>query len=89
MQDTEGRVFAWRGETFGMVSADKIAPVLKDAVVATEDKRFYSHFGISPRGIASAIKIPPLAMNGITCDTPVSRYCLYRCRCSFISDSIL
>ena len=37
MQDTEGRVFAWRGETFGMVSADKIAPVLKNAVVATED----------------------------------------------------
>ena len=57
MQDTEGRVFAWRGETFGMVSADKIAPVLKDAVVATEDKRFYSHFGISPRGIASAVRI--------------------------------
>ncbi|MCB2138784.1 MAG: transglycosylase domain-containing protein, partial [Rhodobacteraceae bacterium] len=26
-------------------------------VVATEDKRFYSHFGISPRGIAGAIRI--------------------------------
>ncbi len=57
MQDTEGRVFAWRGETFGMVSADKIAPVLKNAVVATEDKRFYGHMGISPRGIASAVRI--------------------------------
>ena len=57
MQDAEGRVFAWRGETFGMVSADKIAPVLKNAVVATEDKRFYGHMGISPRGIASAVKI--------------------------------
>lgn len=26
-------------------------------MVATEDKRFYWHFGISPRGIASAIRI--------------------------------
>jgi len=57
MLDTEGRVFAWRGETFGMVSADKIAPALKDAVVATEDKRFYRHLGVDPQGIASAIKI--------------------------------
>ncbi|UXU75073.1 MULTISPECIES: transglycosylase domain-containing protein [unclassified Paracoccus (in: a-proteobacteria)] len=57
MQDSEGRVFAWRGETFGMVSADKIAPVLKNAVVATEDKRFYRHIGVDPQGIASAIKI--------------------------------
>ncbi len=64
MQDNEGRVFAWRGETFGMVSADKIAPVLKDAVVATEDKRFYQHFGISPRGVASAIKINMAAGRG-------------------------
>lgn len=57
MQDTEGQVFAWRGETFGMVSADKIAPVLKDAVVATEDRRFYRHFGVDPQGIASAVRI--------------------------------
>ncbi|WP_199260203.1 transglycosylase domain-containing protein [Paracoccus binzhouensis] len=64
MQDNEGRVFAWRGETFGMVSADKIAPVLKDAVVATEDKRFFRHFGVSPRGIASAIKINLAAGRG-------------------------
>ncbi|WP_312524794.1 transglycosylase domain-containing protein [Paracoccus sp. (in: a-proteobacteria)] len=57
MLDTDGRVFAWRGETFGMVSADKIAPALKSAVVATEDKRFYRHLGVDPQGVASAIKI--------------------------------
>lgn len=57
MMDREGRVFAWRGETFGMVSSDKIAPVLKEAVIATEDRRFFGHMGISPRGIASAIRI--------------------------------
>jgi penicillin-binding protein 1A len=30
---------------------------LKNAVVATEDKRFFRHFGISPRGVASAVRI--------------------------------
>ncbi len=64
MLDAEDRVFAWRGETFGMVSADKIAPVLKDAVVATEDKRFYRHLGVDPQGIASAIKINMAAGRG-------------------------
>ena len=58
MQDRNGEVFAWRGETFGgMVTAESVSPYLHDAVVATEDKRFYWHFGISPRGIASAIRI--------------------------------
>ncbi|MDF1872022.1 transglycosylase domain-containing protein [Vannielia sp.] len=56
--DRESKVFAWRGETFGgAVTVDNISPHLKNAVVATEDKRFYRHFGVSPRGIASAIKI--------------------------------
>ena len=32
-----------------------VKPVLP--IVATEDKRFYSHLGVSPRGIASAIRI--------------------------------
>ncbi len=57
MLDHEGRVFAWRGETFGTVTSDKIAPVLRQAVVATEDRRFFSHLGVSPRGIAGAIRI--------------------------------
>ena len=69
--DREGTVFAWRGETFGgQITADTVSPFLHDAVVATEDKRFYSHFGISPRGIASAVRINlsegrgPLSGNG-------------------------
>ncbi|WBU55983.1 transglycosylase domain-containing protein [Paracoccus sediminicola] len=57
MLDREGKVFAWRGETFGTVMPDQISPALRDAVVATEDRRFYSHLGIDPRGIASAVKI--------------------------------
>jgi penicillin-binding protein 1A len=56
--DRNDTVFAWRGETFGgQITADTVSPYLLNAVVATEDKRFYRHFGISPRGIASAIQI--------------------------------
>ena len=56
--DRNGDVFAWRGEQFGgIITTDTVSPHLKNAVVATEDKRFYRHFGISPRGIASAIRI--------------------------------
>jgi len=58
MTDRTGEVFAWRGDQFGgVVTADSVSPHLKNAVVATEDKRFYRHFGISPRGVASAVSI--------------------------------
>ena len=56
--DRWGEVFAWRGETFGgTIDAATVSRHLRNAVVATEDRRFYSHFGISPRGIASAVRI--------------------------------
>ncbi|MDJ1009119.1 MAG: PBP1A family penicillin-binding protein [Paracoccaceae bacterium] len=56
--DRDGDIYAWRGEQFGgRIDAASVAPVLKNAIVATEDKRFYRHFGVSPRGVASAIRI--------------------------------
>ncbi|NKB28597.1 MAG: PBP1A family penicillin-binding protein [Rhodobacteraceae bacterium] len=58
LRDRYDQVFAWRGEQFGgHVSAANVSAHLRNAVVATEDKRFYRHFGISPRGIASAIRV--------------------------------
>jgi penicillin-binding protein 1A len=58
LTDRSGDVFAWRGDQYGgMITAHTVSPHLKNAIIATEDKRFYSHFGISPRGIASAIRI--------------------------------
>ena len=58
MLDAKGEVFAWRGDQFGgKVSSSTVSPYLKDAIIATEDKRFYSHWGISPRGILGAIRI--------------------------------
>jgi penicillin-binding protein 1A len=64
MQDRNREVFAWRGETFGVIASDTVSPYLHDAVVATEDKRFYWHLGISPRGILSAIRINLAAGRG-------------------------
>ena len=56
--DASGSVFAWRGDQFGgAVTATSVSPHLKHAIIATEDKRFYQHFGLSPRGIASAVRI--------------------------------
>ena len=56
--DHEGNVFAWRGAQFGgIVTVANLSPHLKNAVIATEDRRFYSHFGISPRGILGAVRI--------------------------------
>ena len=69
--DHNGDVFAWRGDQFGgIVTAESVSPFLKSAIIATEDKRFYRHFGISPRGVGSAIRINirsgrgPLSGNG-------------------------
>ena len=71
MMDRDNRVFAWRGDQFGgVVTATSVSRHLKNAVIATEDKRFYSHYGLSPRGVASAVRINlaagrgPLSGNG-------------------------
>ncbi|MFN7597384.1 MAG: transglycosylase domain-containing protein, partial [Cereibacter sp.] len=56
--DRNGKVFAWRGETFGgQIDAASVSPNLRNAIIATEDRRFYWHAGVSPRGILSAIRI--------------------------------
>ena len=58
MLDSSGAVFAWRGDQFGgAVTAENVSVHLRNAVIATEDKRFFQHLGISPRGIASAVRI--------------------------------
>src|SRR6266849_237865 len=37
------------------VSLGQMPPALKQAIIATEDARFYSHFGVDPMGIARAV----------------------------------
>ncbi len=54
--DRHGSVFAWRGEQYGgALRADDVSPHLVHAVIAAEDRRFWDHAGIDPRGIARAL----------------------------------
>jgi 1A family penicillin-binding protein len=58
LMDRTDSAFAWRGDQFGgAVSAESVSEHLRNAIIATEDRRFYRHFGVSPRGIAGAIRI--------------------------------
>ncbi|MGY6532722.1 transglycosylase domain-containing protein [Glycocaulis sp.] len=53
--DREGRVIARRGGTAGaVITADSLPEALTDAVLAVEDRRFYSHFGIDLIGTTRA-----------------------------------
>lgn len=51
----DGSIIATRGEMPGTnVSLKELPPYLPKAFIAIEDRRFYSHFGIDPTGIARA-----------------------------------
>ena len=54
--DHKGRQIARFGDVYGEPVQLKQLPVhLPQAVVATEDRRFYSHFGVDPIGLARAM----------------------------------
>ncbi|MCF2905801.1 transglycosylase domain-containing protein [Octadecabacter sp. CECT 8868] len=47
--DARGETFAWRGDQFaGMIRSESVSDDLRNAIIATEDKRFYAfyHFGV-------------------------------------------
>jgi penicillin-binding protein 1A len=51
----DGSVLAMRGEMAGSnVSLKDLPPYLPKAFIAIEDRRFYSHYGVDPFGIARA-----------------------------------
>ncbi len=53
--DAEGRAFAERGDCVAApVTLDELPKHLIDGVVSMEDRRFYSHIGIDPKGILRA-----------------------------------
>ena len=55
--DASGNVFAWRGDQQATTRAEDMSPHLINAVVATEDRRFYWHFGIDLQGTARALLV--------------------------------
>ncbi|OWW04987.1 penicillin-binding protein [Rhizobium sp. R72] len=51
----DGSVIANRGTTGGEALAlEDMSPYIPEAIVAIEDRRFYSHFGVDPLGLARA-----------------------------------
>jgi len=54
--DYKGREIARFGDVYGEpVQASQLPKHLPHAVVATEDRRFYSHFGVDPIGLSRAM----------------------------------
>jgi penicillin-binding protein, 1A family len=52
----DGSVIANRGATGGeAVPLEDMSPFIPQAVMAIEDRRFYSHFGVDPLGLARAV----------------------------------
>jgi penicillin-binding protein 1A len=52
----DGSLLTTFGDLFGQpLTLREMSPYLPKAVVATEDRRFYSHFGVDPIGLARAI----------------------------------
>jgi penicillin-binding protein 1A len=52
----DGKLIANRGMTGGeAVGLNEMSPYIPEAVVAIEDRRFYSHFGVDPIGLTRAV----------------------------------
>jgi penicillin-binding protein 1A len=52
----DGSLLTTFGDLFGQpLSLKEMSPYLPKAVIATEDRRFYSHFGVDPIGLARAL----------------------------------
>ena len=57
--DASGQTFAWRGQQLGVTRAEEVSPHLLNAIIATEDRRFYWHFGVDLQGTPRALARQP------------------------------
>ena len=54
----DGTVIHQMGPSFGeWLDYEEIPPIMRDAMVAVEDRRFRSHFGVDPIGIVRALTV--------------------------------
>lgn len=54
----DGTVLVSIGPSYGeWLPFDRIPRVMRDATIAVEDKRFYSHLGVDPIGVARSVKV--------------------------------
>jgi penicillin-binding protein 1A len=55
-QSVEGEVFAAYGDLYGEpLELKDMSPAIAQAVLSTEDRRFYKHFGLDPWGLVRAL----------------------------------
>ena len=58
VRSSNGTVLVSLGPSFGQwLRYDDIPPQMRTAMIAIEDKRFRSHIGVDPLGIARSIKV--------------------------------
>jgi penicillin-binding protein 1A len=58
LRAADGSVLVSMGPSFGeWLSYDEIPAIMKKAMVSVEDKRFRSHIGVDPIGLARAVKV--------------------------------
>lgn len=60
-----GKIYPELHEDRILVSYDEIPPLLVDSLIAVEDKNYFSHFGIDPKGILRAA-LANLMSGGVT-----------------------
>ncbi|MCP4392921.1 MAG: PBP1A family penicillin-binding protein [Alphaproteobacteria bacterium] len=76
--DNNGKIIASHGNLYGeVVEATDVSQHLIDAILATEDRRFYSHFGLDPIGFSRAmlanLKARRFAQGGSTITQQVAK----------------
>lgn len=58
VRGVDGTVIATVGPAYGeWIAGDRLPETIKDAMVSIEDRRFYSHIGVDPQGIARALQV--------------------------------
>jgi len=50
-----GKIYSEQHEDRVLVAYDEVPPVLVSALIAVEDRNYFSHFGLDPRGILRAL----------------------------------
>ena len=54
----DGSELVTMGPSYGKwLNSDQIPQVMKDAILSTEDKRYYSHVGVDPIGMARSVQV--------------------------------
>ncbi|MEO0062565.1 MAG: hypothetical protein RLZZ08_1125 [Pseudomonadota bacterium] len=70
----DGSEIVTLGPSYGQwLHSDEIPQVMKDAMVSVEDRRFYSHIGIDPLGLARAIFVSWRDKNSVRATSTITQ----------------